>query len=241
MAAYINIRSVSLLLSVIFLVLSLDGFVARKEISKLDLGVTILGEDLLQLRNKAIAFNTNSDITAVELFEHLLASKEQLTFFTEQAKRRGIDLFKQESADVNQLIDTYELEYLQLSQSIEKLIRLVMARNEALNNSPSPTPSLLAQKNAQIAYLSNEMLLISNTEFISETEKSLKEIGLTKLSNAFIFSNLALTNFFIFIWLSAWQQIQVLKRSNKKLKALSAKVEKHEDISKSRVLQKNNG
>lgn len=243
MAKYINIRSISLLLSLVFLVLSLNGFVAKQEISKLGLGVTNLGHDLLHLRSEAIAFNTNGDITPVELFEHLFSNKKQLTLFIEQAKTKRFDLFNLESTQIKQLMDAYTLEHLDLSQSIDNLIRLVMARNQALSQLSNPRLSPLEQKidpinpnaldlekyqlkNNEIAHLLNGMLLGHSSEFVEETENTLKEMGLSKLNNAFIFCSLALINFIIFVGFSSWQRVRHLKRLNKELKALSVKAEK---------------
>ncbi|MDD1780551.1 ATP-binding protein [Enterovibrio sp. ZSDZ35] len=246
MIKLLNISHLFLAISIVLSLLAIDGFVAQRQYSSMSIELTELGHDALSLRDEAIAFNSGYAITPYLFTKEIVESEKALDLFLNDIHSLSFGLFLGKADDIHAVIEQYSNQHVNLMQSIDNLVALIIARNDALNaiNSLSDTDQLLntsfAQAesatqhhlqiyhkvNMEVSGLLDDLLLGETAEFVEEAENKIKNLALITLQASFTYFILALVSFIAYILFSSWLRVNKLKQLNNELTEASENADK---------------
>ncbi|KXF80696.1 ATP-binding protein [Enterovibrio coralii] len=239
-----------LALSLVLTVFAINGFVAQRQYTAVSIELTELGHDVLALRDQAVAFNSGYAITPYVLAQQVVQNERDLDKFTAMAQNNAFGFFSANSSKVEAVIERYSAQHINLSQRIDNLIALIIARDSAKTSidmrdavlaDVAPTsPTVLSKESEtensylerylllknEVSNLLDEILLGKNAAFVENTENQIKYMALSALQTSFIYFVLALCSFIAYIFLSSWARENQLKKLNEDLTRLTEKAER---------------
>ncbi|MEZ8128844.1 ATP-binding protein [Enterovibrio norvegicus] len=245
-----HLRYAFLVLSAVLLLIATNGYTVKNQLTHLNVEVTLLGHEVLYLRDEAIAFNSGHSVTPHVITRGVVNTERRLESFVSNAHGSHVDVFNQNTQRINSAIDDFSKEFRNLTQSIDNLVALIITRNNALhtlsdrdksiNTLPAEIAASLRLSNEQnlrfverynalnkeISLLISDMVLGHRGEFVEATENALKEMEFHTFQMSVVLFSLSLLSLIGFILLSSWHRVDKLSELNLKLTEMTKNAER---------------